>query len=80
MVKRKLGNSHTTISITWADKEQFRRFAKLVKKTKNGNMYESDAIIFSRILEHYKKTTNEASDVPHTTYPVKASPERDLQG
>jgi len=72
MVKRKIGNSHTTISITWSDKEQFRKFAKLVKKTKNGDMYESDSIIFHKILEHYK-ATNETSSISHTTYPVKAS-------
>lgn len=72
MVKRKVGNSHTTISITWVDKEQFRKFAKLVKKTKNGDMYESDSIIFHKILENYQ-SNNEVSSISHTTYPVKVS-------
>lgn len=80
MAKRKIGNSHTTISIAWADKEQFRRLAKLVKKTKNGDMYESDAVVFKRILDHYKSSTNELADVPHTTYPTKVSQGHDLQG
>ena len=39
MARRKAGSSHTTISITWDDKELFRKFAKLVKKTRNGEMY-----------------------------------------
>lgn len=73
MSKRKIGNSHTTISVTWADKEQFRRLAKFVKKTKNGDMYESDAVIFSRILESYKATAGDISPTPHDTYPVKSS-------
>ena len=52
MAKRKIGNSHTTICVSWTDKEQFRKLAKLVKKTKNGEMYESDAVIFKKILDH----------------------------
>jgi len=50
MARRKAGSSHTTISITWEDKELFRRFAKLVKKTRNGEMYESDSAVFHKIL------------------------------
>ena len=38
MARRKVGNSHTTISVRWEDKEKLRRHAKLVKKTKNGDM------------------------------------------
>ena len=37
MARRKIGNSHTTISIRWEDKEKFRKFAKFVKKTKTGD-------------------------------------------
>ena len=80
MAKRKIGNSHTTICITWNDKDMFRTFAKLVKKTKNGNMYESDSVIFNRMLESFKKN-NESDSSSHETYPRKTtSQERDQQG
>jgi hypothetical protein len=80
MAKRKIGNSHTTICITWNDKDTFRTFAKLVKKTKNGNMYESDSVIFNRMLESFKQT-NESGDTSHETYPRKTtSQEHDQQG
>ena len=49
MARRKIGNSHTTICIKWEDKETFRKFAKFVKKTKTGDLYESDSALFSRI-------------------------------
>ena len=80
MAKRKIGNSHTTICITWKDKDTFRTFARLVKKTKNGDMYESDSVIFSRMLQAFKET-NESSESSHETYPRKitSSPEHDLQ-
>ena len=52
MARRKVGNSHTTISVRWEDKEKLRRHAKLVKKTKNGNMYESDSVLFQRVLNY----------------------------
>ena len=80
MAKRKIGNSHTTICITWNDKDTFRTFAKLVKKTKNGNMYESDSVIFNRMLESFKQT-NESGDTSHEPYPRKTiSQEHDQQG
>ena len=72
MAKRKIGNSHTTICITWADKDQFRKFAQLVKKTKNGDMYESDSAIFTRMLESFKQKTD--SNVAHDTYPRNQEP------
>lgn len=79
MAKRKIGNSHTTICITWKDKDSFRTFARFVKKTKNGDMYESDSIIFSRMLESFKKI-NESDKSSHETYPRKTNvQERDLQ-
>ena len=79
MAKRKIGNSHTTICITWKDKDTFRTFAKLVKKTKNGNMYESDSVIFTRMLEAFSQT-NKSDESAHETYPRKStSQERDLQ-
>ena len=52
MARRKADSTHTTISITWKDKELFRRFAGLVKKTRNGEMYESDAVVFNKILTY----------------------------
>jgi hypothetical protein len=68
MARRKVGNSHTTISIKWEDKEQLRKYAKLVKKTKNGDMYESDSVLFNRILGFFKQQ-NPTSEQPKATYP-----------
>ena len=70
MARRKAGSSHTTISIRWEDKELFRRFAKLVKETRNGEMYESDAVVFRKILEEYIKN-HESETESHTTYPTR---------
>jgi hypothetical protein len=72
MARRKAGSTHTTISITWEDKELFRRFAKLVKKTRNGEMYESDSAVFHKILAEYIKD-HESETVAHTTYPTKTA-------
>ena len=49
MARRKADNTHTTISIRWESKERFRKFARLVKKTRNGEMYESDAVLFDNL-------------------------------
>ena len=49
MARRKTGNSHTTISIRWESKERFRKHAELVKKTRNGEMHESDAVVFDKV-------------------------------
>jgi hypothetical protein len=70
MARRKIGSSHTTISIRWEDKELFRRFAKLVKETRNGNMYESDAVVFRKILEEYITNHGNMKEA-HTTYPSR---------
>jgi len=70
MARRKIGSTHTTISITWSDKDLFRKFAKLVKKTRNGEMYESDSIVFHKILNEYIKK-NPSETESHTTYPSK---------
>jgi len=70
LAKRKIGNSHTTICITWSDKDEFRKFAKLVKKTKNGELYESDSIIFHRMLVNFK-SDNTSDVIAHNTYPIK---------
>ncbi len=72
MARRKISNTFTTISITWKDKEQFRRFAKFVKNTKNGKRYESDAQLFNRILDHYIQSGNDdLSETPNSTYPFQ---------
>ena len=70
MARRKISNTHTTICITWEDKENFRRFAKFIKKTKTGDLYESDTILFHRVLEEFKNN-NTGSEKPNTTYPTK---------
>lgn len=70
MARRKIGNSHTTISIKWEDKEKFRKFAKFVKKTKTGDLYESDSVLFNRILQNYINNT-EPEGEGHSTYPTK---------
>jgi len=74
MARRKQGNSHTTISITWEDKEEFRRYAKYEKQTRTGKRYESDATLFKRLLEEFKKH-NSISDgeLSHSTYPSRSS-------
>lgn len=68
MARRKVGNSHTTISIRWEDKDKLRRHAKLVKKTKNGDMYESDSVLFERVLDFYDKQ-NPTLGTSKPTYP-----------
>ena len=72
--RRKEGQSNTTISVSWSDKNRMRRLAKLRKTTKNGDVYESDSIIFNRVLRDYMD--NHPSEIKsHTTitYPVKSS-------
>ena len=71
MARRKAGNTHTTISVTWSDKELFRRYAKKVKQTRTGEMFESDAIVFHKMLEEYR-TNNETNQEAHSTYPSKS--------
>lgn len=74
MARRKIGNSHTTISITWEDKEKFRQFAQFVKKTKTGDLYESDAVLFHNILLFFSKQHQSSEIKP--TYPSRViSPE-----
>jgi len=71
MARRKIGNSHTTICVTWEDKELFRKFAKFVKKTRTGDLYESDAVLFAKMLNHFKNG-NDAGSTSNTTYPTKS--------
>ena len=70
MARRKESNTHTTICITWEDKEEFRKFAKFVKKTKTGELYESDTVLFHKLLEEYKRN-KQANDKSNSTYPKK---------
>ncbi len=72
MARRKANNSHTTISIRWESKEKFRKHAKLVKKTRNGEMYESDAVLFDNILSFYVKHHEQEHETPKGTYPSKS--------
>lgn len=69
MARRKIGNSHTTISITWEDKERFRQFAQFVKKTKTGDLNESDAILFHRMLLFFNEHHQQSGIKP--TYPTR---------
>tara|TARA_R110002051_G_scaffold152947_1_gene225487 strand:+ start:2481 stop:2696 length:216 start_codon:yes stop_codon:yes gene_type:complete len=70
MARRKIGNSHTTICVTWEDKELFRKFAQFVKKTRTGNLYESDAVLFNKILVNFKEH-NTVGETSNTTYPSR---------
>ena len=70
MARRKIGNSHTTICVTWEDKEFFRKFAKFVKKTKTGNLFESDSVVFHKMLESYK-IQHQPDETSNSTYPSK---------
>ena len=72
MARRKASNSHTTISIRWESKERFRKFAKLVKETRSGEMYESDAVLFDKLLNFYVEHHEQQHETPKTTYPTKS--------
>ena len=70
--KRKEGTTNTTISVSWSDKNKMRRLAKLRKTTKNGDVYESDAVIFNRMLRYYiDHNPGEVKSTTTVTYPVK---------
>jgi hypothetical protein len=71
MARRKASNSHTTISIKWNSKEKFRTFAKLVKQTRSGEMYESDAVLFDKVLNYYIEHHEQQNTEPKGTYPTK---------
>ena len=72
MARRKASNSHTTISIRWESKEIFRKFAKLVKNTRSGKMYESDAVLFDNLLNFYVEHHEQEHETPKGTYPTKS--------
>ena len=80
MTQRKIGSVYTTISVTWADKDEFRKFAKFVRKTRTGDVYESDSVLFKKMLEAYKANNKIESDQPRKTYPKKTSQEHVQQG
>ena len=80
MARRKIGNSHTTICISWEDKERFRKFAKFVKKTKTGDLNESDAVLFNKLLDFYSDH-HDSDTEPKSTYTSKSiSQGHDQQG
>jgi hypothetical protein len=74
MARRKIGNSHTTICIRWEDKERFRKYASFVKKTKTGDLNESDSVVFKKILDYYADS-HAASPEGRSTYPTKSNPQ-----
>ena len=65
---------HTTICIRWEDKERFRKFANFVKKTKTGDLNESDSVVFKKILDFYE-ASNEPNREGKPTYPSKSNPQ-----
>ena len=70
--QRKEGAQKTTISVSWSSKTTFRKLAKKTKTTKNGDVFESDTVIFDRILEDYlRKHPDEVSRSTTSTYPSK---------
>jgi len=72
--KRKEGATNTTISITWSDKNRLRRLARKTKTTKNGDVFESDAIIFNRVLKDYMNShPDQVAKATTSTYPLKDS-------
>ena len=74
MARRKLNNNYTTICITWADKEEFRKFAQFVKDTKTGQRTESDSILFHRMLDYFKLHSDPLPEdaEPKSTYPSRS--------
>ena len=71
--QRKNGALNTTISVAWSDKNRLRRLAKKTKQTKNGDVYESDASIFNRVLKDYMNAhPSEVANATTTTYPLSS--------
>jgi len=69
--RRKDGNKFTTISISWGDKEELRRWAEFKKETKNGKLYESDAEVFHKVLLDYSQNNAKSGlRSGHPTYPT----------
>ncbi len=67
--RRKDGNKFTTISISWKDKEKLRLYAAFKKETKNGKLYESDAEVFSRMIDFFARN-NVSNLKSNPTYPT----------
>jgi len=68
--RRKMGNKFTTISISWDDKIKMRGLAKFKKETRNGQLYESDAEVFMRVLSAFINTHPQTLQKAHSTYPT----------
>ena len=73
-------NKVEAIAKLFKDKDEFRRYAKKVKTTKNGAMHESDAVLFNRLLDFYiKNSGQERNDLIPQTYPNKIVLDNNLQ-
>jgi len=68
---QKDSNEFTTISVRKIDKQRMRQYAKFIKKTKNGSLYESDAIVFNKMVALYMKDHPEMMGDSVPTYPTK---------
>jgi len=68
--RRKEGNKFTTISISWVDKISMRGLAKFKKETRNGQLYESDAEVFKKILDAFINNHPNGLQKAHSTYPT----------
>ena len=80
MARRKVSNTNTTISISWEDKNLFRKYAKHIKDTKTGIRSESDSVLFNRILKDFAERNPLPVDAKSKpTYPVRVSQEHDQQ-
>ena len=56
---------------------KFRQFAKFVKKTKTGDLYESDAVLFHKILTFYNEHHESSENRP--TYPSRVTSQEHVQ-
>ena len=73
MVKpRKLDNGETTMKVNWKDKDLMSCFKKKMSKvdySRNRIRYESDAIVFKRIIIFFAKHNKVVNGSPVATYP-----------
>ena len=51
---------------------KIRKYARLVKETRNGQMHESDAVVFDKLLKYYEEHITPESREPKGTYPSKS--------
>ena len=80
MERMKIDFKITTISISWEDIVEFRRYARLIKQTKTGDRYVSDADLFKRVLAYWALNhIDDCHSEPKSTYPSldKSQPSSD---